>query len=145
LVPSVKIVFMEVKIIPHTADMGLEVQARTLKELFAGIALAVSSLLVKGKIQKRSVRTVELKEHDRESLLVNFLNEIVFLFEVQRFVAGEVRILKLGKKSLRAELSGERFSLKRHEPGTPVKAATYYDLALKKAGGFWRVRVIFDV
>lgn len=143
--PFAKIGIMKVEIIPHTADMGLLITARTLKEAFQTSALAVSSLLVRGKVRCLSKRIVELKEPDRESLFVNFLNEIIFLFDAQRFAVGEIRISKLGKRSLKAELLGERFSLKRHTPGIPVKAATYYSLKIFKEGRFWKIRVIFDV
>ncbi len=136
---------MKVEVLSHTADMGLLITARTLKEAFVASALAVSSPLVQGKIWRRSRRMIELKKPDRESLLVNFLNEIIFLFDTQRFTIGEVRIFKLGRKSLKAELLGERFSQKRHKPGIAVKAATYYNLFVSKEGRHWKMRVIFDV
>jgi len=76
---------------------------------------------------------------------VNFLNEIIFLFDAQRFVLKDARILKLGKKSLRAELRGERFSSQRHQPGITVKAATYHGLSISREGGLWKIKVILDV
>jgi len=136
---------MKVEVLSHTADMGLLITARTLKEAFVASALAVSSLLVQGKVWRRSRRMIELKKPDRESLFVNFLNEIIFLFDAQRFAVGEVRISKLGRKNLRAELLGEHFSPKRHKPGISVKAATYYNLSISKEGRLWKTRVIFDV
>lgn len=136
---------MKVEVFSHTADMGLLITARTLREAFQTSALALSSLLAQGRVWRRLKKFVELKKPDRESLFVNFLNEIIFLFEAQRFVLGEARILKLGKKSLKAELLGERFSLKRHKPGITVKAVTYHGLSISQKDGLWQIKVILDV
>lgn len=136
---------MKVEILPHAADMGLVISAKTLREAFKTSALAVSSLLVPSEPRPTSMRTIEVKAADRGSLLVNFLNEIIFLFEVHKFVISDVRISALGRKNLKAEIFGERFSPKRHQKGISVKAATYHKLEIKKEGRRWKIKVIFDV
>lgn len=136
---------VKVEILPHTADMGLVISARTLRDAFRTSALAVSSLLVPKKARPLSKRLLEVKAPDRESLLVNFLNEIIFLFEARKFVLSDIRISKLGRKHLKGEIFGEHFSPRKHQQGTPVKAATYYNLEVKKEGNKWKIKVIFDI
>lgn len=133
------------KIIPHTSDIGVEVKAPSRRELFRQAGLALSSLFVEGHVLRRAKRKIEVTAQDDESLLVNFLNEIIFLFDKERFIPGEILIKKLGKKALLAELEGEHFSSKRHQPNMIVKAATYHQLLIKKEGRTWSARLIFDV
>lgn len=133
------------EIFPHTADMGLLVSARTLREAFKTCALAVSSLLVSQNVRPLSKRIIEVSATDRESLLVNFLNEIVFLFEAHKFIPSEIKISRLGRKNLKAEIWGEKFSPKKHKQGISVKAATYHNLEIKKEGNKWKIKVIFDI
>jgi SHS2 domain-containing protein len=78
---------------------------------------------------------------DREALLVDWLNEILFLAEVERWVAVEFDILETSSERLKASARGVPVE----EPPTLVKAATFHGLAVEERDGGLQAEVIFDV
>jgi SHS2 domain-containing protein len=85
-------------------------------------------------------RLVELRSGEPARLLADWLNELVFLAEVEAFVPLRVRELDLDAGGLRARLDGVR-----GRPRHLVKAATLHDLELEHEGEVWRARVVLDV
>ena len=76
------------KFFDHTADIGVEISGRTKKELFANAASALFDVLIENndsknksaaKTQKRQ-KTVTVQGADMEDLLINFLRELLYLF-----------------------------------------------------------------
>lgn len=137
--------------VEHTADVGLRAWGRTVEELFAQAALGMASLLVAPEtVRARERRRVSLAAHDLEEALVAWLQEILYLFEVGRFVPADVIVSKAAPDSVEAEVAGESFDRDRHEARIDIKAATYHDLRIRKtqdAAGRERFEtvVIFDI
>ncbi len=129
----------------HTADVGLVAHGDTLAEAFANAGRGLTSLLVEtGDVRPLEVRQVALQGEGLEDLLVAWLNELLYLFDSDGFVAASFTISTLDASQLRAEIAGERFDPARHRPRRGVKAATYHQVAVASNGGY-RVRVILDV
>jgi SHS2 domain-containing protein len=137
----------------HTADIGVEISGRTKKELFANAANALFDILIENldskgksteKTQKRQ-KTVTVNGTDVEDLLINFLREILYLFNGAGWVVSHCKITECGNKKLMAQLMGEPFNKKRHSIKTEIKAVTYSGLNVEKQESGWRARVIFDV
>jgi SHS2 domain-containing protein len=78
---------------------------------------------------------------DREALLVDWLNEILFLAEVERWVAVEFNILEISSVHLEASALGVPVE----ESPALVKAATFHGLAVEERAGGLQAEVIFDV
>jgi SHS2 domain-containing protein len=136
---------VNIRWLPHTADLRLEIQANTQRELFATAMVAMMRRMVEGTIQSRSRRTLDCQGLDCSSLLVNMLNQAIALFDREGFLVGQVLIDTLGTRHLRVTLVGERYKPQRHRMKTLFKAATYHRLSLTKCGKGWRAEVIFDV
>ncbi|MBN1484832.1 MAG: archease [Chloroflexia bacterium] len=134
------------RLIDHTADFGLEIWGRTLEELFCHAAEGMMTLLVTlPAVQAHEEQIVAVEGHDREELLVSWLNELLYRAEVEEFLARRYEILEMDERHLRARVSGETFDPDRHGWGAGIKAATYHDLHIERAEeGEWRVVVIFD-
>ena len=130
---------------PHTADLGLEMVAPTLRDLFAGAGAALTSLSVEGAIRAYRRRYLDLSALDRQSLFINYLNELIYLLEQERFLVKEVSIERLGVRNLLALMRGETFSPARHRFCLALKAATYHNLLLRREGRRWRARLIIDI
>ena len=131
--------------IAHTADIGLRVWGRTLEELFSEAAVGMMSLMADtAGVEKRQTRVAQADGPDNESLLVAWLNDILFLVESERFIFAQVRIETLGGGVVRGVLAGTtvgadfRFA---HQ----IKAATYHDIEVKKTPKGFETVVIFDV
>jgi len=141
------------KLFDHTADIGVEISGRTKKELFASAAKALFDILIENldskgkseeKTQKRQ-RTVTVNGLDVEDLLINFLREILYLFNGKGWVLSQCEIVESGNKRLKAQLMGEPFNKKKHSIKTEIKAVTYSGLSVEKKKSDWKARVIFDV
>jgi SHS2 domain-containing protein len=93
-------------------------------------------------------RQVSLTAHDQESLVVDWLNELLYLYEATGFLLKECRVALPGPGRLEAQCRGELLDPARHHIQTVIKAATYHGLEVSNKGsktGQWRVQVILDV
>ena len=141
------------KFFDHTADIGVEISGRTRKELFANAACAMFDILIENndskiksteKTQKRQ-KTVTAKGSDMEDLLINFLREILYLFNGAAWVVSHCKITECSNKRLKAQLMGEPYNKNKHSIKAEIKAVTYSGLSVEKQKSGWRARVIFDV
>ncbi|MEI6510315.1 MAG: archease [bacterium] len=136
---------MVTRLLPHTADMSVEVEAPTKRALFSEFARALTDLMVEGEVRLSRREAISLVAADPPSLLVRFLNELIFLWEDRCFLMKEVRFDEWKRLSLRAVFLGETFCPDRHRLMHQVKAATYHQLQLARIGRLWRGQVLFDV
>ncbi len=88
---------------------------------------------------------VEVTGGDSSELLVNWLNEILFLFETRGFFPIDFRVEEAGEDHLRARVLGEPFDPRRHRVEREVKAVTYHQLQVEPVDGAWRARVFVDL
>lgn len=131
---------------PHTADAGFILWGETLGDLFIQGAQALMSLMTdRRRVRRRQEVLTSLEAPDREALLVEWLNHLLYLFDTKSFLVREVTILELVDNRLQARLQGEELDLERHPVKTGVKAATYHQLAIRRQPGGWEATVIFDL
>jgi len=134
------------EIINHTADVGIIVYAINVKQLFSNAALALSSLITEPKsIKEKIKRHVEITSEDRDNLLVEWLNELIYLFDVDHILFKRFDIENLNNKHLKAICYGEKLDPLRHNIKRGVKAATYHMLKINRGSDGYEVQVIFDV
>lgn len=135
-------------LIDHTADIGIEIYARTKKELFARAALALAEFLTgvpSGRTSRLQARKIIVEGADTEDLLVNFLREILYLFNAKGLALRDCRIEKGGYKRLDAVLYLEPPAGGKIETKLEIKAVTYHGLSVLRQESGWVARVIFDV
>lgn len=131
-------------IIEHTADTGIIAYGSDLKEAFANAAHAMFSMIADLEAVNEEVcRQIEAEAADRDGLLVSWLNELLYLFDVERIVFKRFEVAELGETRIRADGYGEPVDPSRHGLKSGVKAATYHMLKIEEDDGC-RVRVIFD-
>ena len=137
------------RILDHTADLGILVQAANLEELFknAGIVLMDLLLVTKKCIRNRSPEPMTLTVNgiDIEDLMVRWLGEILFLFEAEQRVVISINIETLNQKELKAQLTTIPFEKGYHEIKNEIKAITYHQIKVAPKGKAWEARVIFDL
>ncbi len=129
-----------------TADKGIRAWGRDLPEVFVNAARGMWSLMVEpGMARRERMFPVKVEAGDRETLLVAWLNELLYLHETEGFVATECAIRHLTDTTLEAEVWGERVDRERHPLVGHVKAATYHLLQVQPAEGGWEAQVVVDV
>jgi SHS2 domain-containing protein len=132
------------ELIEHTADMGLIAYGGTLPEAFANAAYGMFSIIAGlDTVEEKVSRRVEVDSDDTEGLLFEWLNSLLYYFDVEMLLFSRFDIMEFGEKRLVAECSGEKYDSSRHRLKTGVKSATYHLLEVDRAKN--RVQVIFDV
>ena len=130
----------------HTADLRIEIRGKDLKELFQNAGKAFFSVLTdRRKIKKNEKLEVAVTAESAEELLVNWLNELIYVFEVKKMVFGQIKILKLSKTELSAQLKGEKFNPAKHVIIDKPKAATYHLFKIEKSQSNFTAKVVFDL
>ncbi|MCP4405270.1 MAG: archease [bacterium] len=134
------------KEIEHTADIGVEIYGNSFEVLLQHAAYALFDTIADvSTIRPERSRSVQVSGADDESLLMNWLRELLFLFAVEEEVYAGIEIQSLRAGELRAIVKGETLDIKRHRFKTELKAVTYHQFKLEHTGNRWTARVIFDV
>ncbi len=136
------------ELIEHTADIGLVAYGDSLAGAFANAAYGMFSIISEiEKVGETESRDVEIAEDDPESLLFEWLNDLLYYFDVDMLLFKRFDITKLdtgpGECRLKAKCYGEKYDPARHRIKIGVKSATYHTLEVDRQNN--RVRVIFDV
>lgn len=134
------------EVLDHTADVGLKSYGETLKEVFENAAIGMFSLITDLDNVKVSLSAeIEIEAEDRETLLVEWLNELLYRFEVEYLVFKRFEIVDWDEEyRLRARAYGELLDLGRHQIKTQIKATSYHELKIEHSDG-WSAQVIFDI
>ena len=134
----------------HIADAKFRAFGLTIEEAFENAALALFNVMIDTSNLKASEeRRVELTSPDIKMLLVDWLSELLYLFEVDEIIFSEFRIEKIEKVeegfSLKGIASGVPIDLSNHKFDTQVKAVTLHELEVEQdETGRFRVQVVVD-
>ncbi len=129
----------------HTADIGLEAYGGETKEVFENAARGLFNLIVEpGEVELKEEVEVRVEAGDIEALLVEWLNELLYLFETKKMVFKDFQIEEISETALKAKAKGEKVK-SNHEIKTQIKACTYHLLKVEKKNKTWHAKVIFDV
>jgi SHS2 domain-containing protein len=130
------------KPIDHPSDVGIIAYGKTPQEIFENAALGMFSLMADlDKVEPKQTLRLRVEGEDLESLLVNWLNELIFNEDAKKMLFKDFKIVKLTNTELEAEVAGEKINLGLHDIYRPIKAATYNQLEIHS---HW-AKVIFDV
>ncbi len=132
--------------LPHTADLAWRIRGQSLGELFENAAGALTATMVDRRyLRRRERRSIELESPDREALLVDWLNHLLYLFDVEGFLGREFHLTSWSERRLKATAWGEAFDPERHPEKSAVKAATYHHLEIRPWGDGWQATVVLDM
>jgi SHS2 domain-containing protein len=128
------------------ADLLVEGRGKTLGEAVANVALGMlNSITPLEGIREKETYTAEANGMDLQSLIVNMLDELLFLNDSEGLTAKRLTIdVDENNLTAKAEARGERFSAATHEVGIAVKAVTYHMMKIEKITEGYRVQVVFD-
>ncbi len=128
------------------ADVGVRAWGPGLPEAFAQAALGVLALVVAPEdVAEREQREVRAQAASPEVLLVDWINECLYVHEIEGFAVRRVEVDRLEGGLVHGVLHGEALDLRRHRPGTVVKAATLHRAAVREQAGAAEVTVVVDV
>ncbi len=128
--------------LPHTADLALHVAGNSPADLLLHAAQGLTELMQcqLARESKPAVYQIVLESLDLESLLVDWLNELVYLITDKAFSPANFDILAIENYTVKATLSGSSPALFHRY----IKAATFHDLTISREAGY-QATIIFDV
>ena len=134
------------EVFEHTADVGLHAYGSTLPELFIHAAQGMESLMVPlEQVRLQVSREITAEGHDVVSLLIAWLNELIFLFDTEYLIFREFEIDSLTETHLKGRASGEPYDEQRHDLSSAIKAVTWHEAAVEQTAEGYKARIIFDI
>jgi SHS2 domain-containing protein len=132
--------------IDHTADLGTYIYADTPEAIFVNAAYAMTAMMLERPPSKADQReSIDLEAMDRPALLVEFLNELLYRFQVKGLAVVDVQIHRLTDTKIKADIGLALLDADRHGLKIEIKAATYHQLEILSRNNGFRAKVIFDV
>jgi len=134
------------RVLEHTADVGFEAFGSTREEVFANAARALMNIIVDlDSVDPSAAVPVQAEGSGPSDLLVNWLSEVLYLYDADGWVFRSFEVRSLTDRSISAIARGEQFDPARHQANLLVKAVTYHQLALEKTANGWRAQVYVDI
>jgi SHS2 domain-containing protein len=135
---------MKFKFLEHTADIKFKASGKDIEEVFDNSALALKEVICgKMRIKKKKEKIIKIDGKDFESLLYNFLEEIIYLLDAENFLISNIKEIKIKNLKLKAVIVGDEAS--NYKFTNNVKAVTYNEMFVKKEKGKWIAQVVVDV
>ena len=126
--------------------MGVRAWGPTRAEAFAQAALGVLALIVlPDEVEARESREVRAQAESPEALLVAWVNECLYVHEIEGFVVRRVDVVMCADVVVVGTLHGEPIDPRRHRPGTVVNGATIHEARVGAGPGRHEVSLIVDV
>ncbi|MDV0445802.1 Protein archease [Methanimicrococcus sp. At1] len=139
----------------HVADIRFIAYGETLEKVFENAALATLSVIADiSTVQQKNEFEIDLETVSLENLMVDFLSELLFLFDAEETVLGSVSVEKVGTKQnengdaiffIKAAAAGEPIDSSRQNFKTEVKAITYNGIRVEKTADGFETEVVLDL
>ena len=131
---------MSYRWLEHTAEVELEIEASSEEVVFVAALRALAQLVGDDRRAERVSRELKVDARERAVLLLEWLDELVYLVETEGLVAEDVERIELSDGGLVAIVPCHR-----GDPRHLVKGATYHHLAFERSGAGFRATVVLDV
>ena len=128
--------------IEHTADWALRVRGADLPALFSNAALGMMELAgVRMGNGSGQERTIELQAIDKETLLVDWLHELLVALELEQIAFRDIELEIAGG----TRLAGTVQAVPLASMEKPIKAATFNELEIIELSQGLEATIVFDV
>ncbi|MEM3980499.1 MAG: archease [Ignisphaera sp.] len=138
----------------HTADVLVRAYGETLKEALINIAKGMFEIITDtSRIEPKISINVSICGFDLKNLVYRWLEELLYYHDAYNYVFSEFDIKSISEElingekmiCLQAQVRGEEFDHKKHEPRTVVKAVTYHQMRVDQYDNEWVIDVVFDI
>ncbi|MHA1784964.1 MAG: archease [Candidatus Helarchaeota archaeon] len=140
--------------LPHTADVKYFITANNMSEAFELCGYCYG-LTITDITQIKPIKKIEFKltSEDTESLLYDFISELIYLFDTKNIIISQFSVIDVEKgenfNKLRVEGFGQEFDPNVHEIGTEVKAMTYSEMKINLTESDFSkpvsITIVFDI
>lgn len=129
--------------IEHTADIGLRCEGSSREDLFGAAARGMTAYLYGPAVLQQTAagsQQINLKALDFETLLVDWLSQLLFLSTTSYQACITFEIDPLPQPSL-----GARVGMTSAIAEEDIKAVTYSGLKIEEKAGVFQATIVFDI
>jgi SHS2 domain-containing protein len=128
------------------SELAVKVTGGSQADLFANSAFALFDVMSDvEKIEIKERLPLEVEGADRDDLLVNWMRELLYLYQGSGYLLKEFVIREVKDTSVKAEVCGEKVDPDRHEMKQEIAAVAYHQSRMTKTGNQWTAQLIFEV
>lgn len=134
------------RILARSSDLAIKVFGKSQEELFANSAFALFDLMTDvDKIEVQERLPLEVEGVDRDDLMVNWMRELLYLYQGSGYLLKEFKVLEAKESYVRGEVSGEKYNPDRHEIQREFRSVVLHQSRMEKTGDQWTAQVIFEL
>ncbi|HWP23845.1 MAG TPA: archease [Candidatus Binatia bacterium] len=130
----------------NQSELVVRITGDSQADLFANSATALFDVMA--NIENVDVKEripLEVEGADRDDLMVNWMRELLYLYQGSGYLLKEFNIREVKDTIVRAEVCGEKIDPDRHEIKQEIGAVAFHKSRMQKTGNQWIAQVIFEI
>lgn len=128
------------------SELAVKVLGNSQVNLFANSAFALFDVMTEvEKIDIKERMPLEVEGTDRDDLLVNWMRELLYLYQGSGYLLREFHIREAKDTIVKAEVCGEKIDPDRHEIKREIVGVAYHQSRMQKTGDQWTAQLIFEI
>lgn len=134
------------RVIPRQSELAVRITGVSQADLFASSALALFEIMANiDAVESKETLTLEVDGTDRDELLVNWMRELLYLYQGSGYLLKEFIIQEAKDTKVKAEVHGEKIDPDRHEIKQEINAVADHHGLMQQTGNQWTAQMIFEV
>jgi SHS2 domain-containing protein len=134
------------RVTTRQSELAVKVLGNSQANLFMNSAFALFDLMIDmDKVEVKERLPLDLEGVDRDDLLVNWLRELLYLYQGGGYLLREFHIREVKDTMMRAEVCGEKIDPDRHEIRKEISAVAFHKSRMQQTGDQWTAQVIFEI
>jgi SHS2 domain-containing protein len=130
----------------HQSEIAVRVTGTSQADLFINSAFALFDVMADMKaIEVKERLPLEVEGSDRDDLMVNWVRELLYLYQSSGYLLREFRVREVKDTIVRAEVGGEKIDPDRHEINQEIASIAFHKSRMEKTGNQWTAHLIFEI
>jgi SHS2 domain-containing protein len=132
--------------INRSSDLAVKIFGASQAELFANSGFALFDIMTQiDKVEVKEHMTLEVEGADRDDLMVNWMRELLYLYQGSGYLLKEFVVQEVKDTHIRGEVIGEKFDPDRHEIQREIRAVVSHQSRMEKTGNQWTAQVVLEL
>lgn len=134
------------RVMTRQSELAIKVFGKSQTDLFANSAFALFDTMTDvDSVQVKDRLSLEVEGVDRDDLMVNWMRELLYLFQGSGYLLKEFNVHEAKDNLVRAEVCGEKLDPDRHEIKKDIRSVVFHQSRMDKTGDQWTAQVIFEI
>ena len=134
------------RLMPRQSEIAVRISGNSQADLFANSAFALFDVMTDvEKVDIKDRVPLEVEGADRDDLMVNWMRELLYLYQGSGYLLKEFHILEAKDTLVKAEVCGEKIDPDRHEINKEILGIAYQQSRMQKTGDQWTAQLIFEI